>query len=167
MTKFSSIPIVLLILLLLSAILLLLALPPAKAPPFEGLTQLTCDSFPVMPAVRANAAAGLRMTYTCRAANGIVRKVTGFPGGTNAGNFTACRRGGGIVKLWLNPSPSPYGPYVFQASCQDEIFLSYPVAASTYESRRAFSQLSAWVLLVLTAGALGLMALRTSPHRRH
>jgi hypothetical protein len=157
MTRFGSIPIVLLILLLMGALLLLLALPPPKGPLFEELTQLTCDPSPVLPAFSAGS---LRDTDICRAANGVVRKVIGFSGRINSRGFTACRRGGGIVKVWLTPSPSPYGPYVFQASCRDEIFLSYPDAASTYESKRAFSQLVAWGLLVLSAGALGLYALR-------
>ncbi len=169
MTRFGSIPIVLLILLLMSAILILLALPPAKAPPFERLTQLTCDPFPVLPAFRGSSAGSLQGTYTCRAANGAVRKVTGFSGGINSRGFTACRRGGGIVNVWLDPSPSQYGRYVFQATCQDKIFMSYPDAASTYESKRAFSQLSALGMLALTAGALSLYALRglnKEEHRR-
>lgn len=163
--RFGSIPIVLLILLLMSAILLLLALPPARAPPFERLIQLTCDPYPVLPSFRG-ASGSMQAVYTCRAADGVVRKVTGFSGGVNSVGFTACRRGGGIVKLWLNPSPSQYGRYVFQASCQDEIFMSYPDAASTYESKRAFSQLLAWGLLILSAGALALVAIRRSTRHR-
>ena len=121
---------------------------------------MTCDPFPVLPAFRGSSAGSLQGAYTCRAANGVVRKVIGFSGGINSRGFDACRRGGGIAKLWLTPRPSPYGPYVFQASCQDEIFLSYADAASTYESKRAFSQLVAWGLLALSGGALGLYAVR-------
>ena len=166
MTRLGSIPIVLLILLVMSSILLLLALPPPKAPPFEELTELTCDPFPALPAFRGSSVGSRQGTYTCRAAKGVVRKVTGFSGGINFRGFDACRRGGGIAKVWLTPRPSPYGPYVFQASCQDEIFLRYADAASTYESKRAFSQLVAWGLLALSAGALGLYAVRGSNRSR-
>jgi hypothetical protein len=91
--------------------------------------------------------------------------VHGFSVGSSP-DSTACRRAGGIIKVWLNPRPSPYGPYVFQASCNDELFLTYTDATSAYESRRAFSQILAWGLFTLSAGALGFLAVRQRERSR-
>ncbi len=158
-------PEILLALLLICAALMLLAVGPARSPPFQTLTEFTCDSPPVLPSFRGNRGTSGMYYYTCRSDHQVAH-LGGLPATATAGQWRNCRRARGTVKIWRPALPSPYGGNVFQITCNGEIIVSYEDASAAYEARRAFIALLAWGLLALSTGALALRVIHTLKRRQ-
>jgi hypothetical protein len=152
-------PEIFLALLLICAVLALLVLGPAHSPPFEELQEFTCDFSAMAPPIRWGR--GSRSTYyaTCRSDHQVAH-FGALPIATNAVQWQKFRRGGGIVKIRRPALPSPYGGYIFQITCNNEVIVSYRDASAYYESRRTFVGLLACCLLALSGGVLGFRLLR-------
>jgi hypothetical protein len=148
-------PEIFLTLLLICAILALLVLGPAQSPPFEELTEFTCDSSPQLPIVRGSRASSGTYYATCRSDHQSAH-LGGLPIATNASHWQNCRRSGGIVKIRRPALPSPYGAYIFEITCNGEVIVSYQDASASYESRRAFVGILAWCLFALSVVVLAL-----------
>jgi hypothetical protein len=140
---------ILLLLLLSLGILMLLVRAPLHAPPFESLTQYVCDPLPGLPTLGSRTQLYL-LNIKCRAGDRVVYQK-GLPAYSNNPAWTACRRSGGLIRIWRIANPSPYGPYVFHATCDDHVITYYPARAATYESTQRFILGLASVIVVGSA----------------
>jgi hypothetical protein len=137
-------------LLLLFGVFMLLGRGPSTAPPFETLTQYACDPLPVF---RGWGYARGGLLFTCRSGDKIVY-VRGPPV-DNSTVWNACRRAGGLIRVWRPPIPSPYGRRVFHVTCNDRVVANYPYQASNYESTQRFIIAVACGLIVLGGSGMG------------
>ena len=133
-------------LLLLFGVFMLLGRGPLAAPPFETLTQYVCDPLPVF---RSWAFARGGLLFTCRSGDKIVY-VRGPPV-DNPAVWTACRRTGGVIRVWRPPIPSLYGRRVFHVTCDDRVVAYYGYQAASYESTQRFIIVVAYGLIALSA----------------
>ena len=145
-------------LLLVFALLLLLTAGPRQAPPLANLTAYACDPLPAID--RPGKRPLTRLNYTCRSGGSVIHQRGWIASGSVAPAWNACRRAGGVVHVWQYPNPSPYGNYVFQTSCADQVFLSYINRAAAYNARQATTVTAGWGLLGLSLGGLGFRFLR-------
>jgi hypothetical protein len=136
-------------LLLLFGVFMLLGRGPSTAPPFETLTRYVCDPLPVF-----NGWGSIRggLLFTCR--SGVRVVFVRGPPVDKPNVWTACRRTGGLIKVWRPPIPSPYGSRVFHVTCDDRIVAYYGYQAANYESAQRFIVAVAGGLIVL--GGIGL-----------
>jgi hypothetical protein len=136
--------------LLAIGVLMLLARGPSNAPAFEQLTQYLCDPVTPLPN-RGYRMASYTPRFTCRAGDKIVFQ-NGYPSdGSNPDVDRDCRRSGGIVRVWRDANPSPYGPYVFHSTCNDRVLMSYIYRAGNYDSAQR-SVLGVASLLIFLGG---------------
>ena len=147
-------------LLLALGSLILLARSPSNAPAFEQLTQYVCDAEPILQGRSLRASRGVILT--CRSGDQIVLQ-RGLPSYSNNPAFTECRRSGGLIRIWRMPKPSPYGSYVFHATCDDHVIAYYPDRARAYDSIQL--TITAIAAAIILGGALGLAARLTKPLR--
>jgi hypothetical protein len=139
--------------LLLFGILILLARGPINAPPFEQLTQYVCAPIPPLPNLGYRSQS-YNLRFTCRAGDKTVYQ-SGYPfDGSNPNASIACKRLGGIVRIWRYANPSPYGPYVFHSTCNDRVLMYYNVRATAYESTQRFVIVIGWLLIGI--GGIGI-----------
>lgn len=140
---------------------MLFARMPINAPPFESLTQYTCDRLPSLPNL-GNGRQSYALNLRCRAGD-IVVYQRGFPAYNNNPAWTPCRRAGGLIRIWRVANPSPYGAYVFHATCDDHVITYYRARVATYESTQRFViALGSTIILV---SALGIAAKLTTRFR--
>jgi hypothetical protein len=141
--------------LLAFGILILLARSPINAPPFVQLTQYVCDPVPPLASRGyGNRSQSYNPQFTCRAAD-IVVYQRGHPfDGSNPDAVSSCKRSGGILRIWRHANPSPYGPYVFQSSCNDQFLMLYKDRATAYEASQSFVIVVGWLLIGV--GGIGL-----------
>jgi hypothetical protein len=134
---------------LLLGILALLGMGPADAPPFDTLTTYTCDP---LPALRTswNRTPIWPMYSICRAGKATVYQRGLPPTTMNFSQWQTCRRAVGVVRIWRHANPSPYGNFVFQMSCNDDIYLDYKSRAASYTAIHAMAVLVAWGLVILS-----------------
>jgi hypothetical protein len=147
-TSGGNIPVILWSLALLLGVLAILARGPREAPAFDTLTAFTCDP---LPALRT----GWNRTmwpvyYTCRAGNKFVYQRGMSPSPTKGTQWQACRRAGGVIKIWRYDNPSPYGSFVFQMTCDDQIYADYKTRAANYVAIHATGMLVAAGLIILS-----------------
>jgi hypothetical protein len=145
----GDIPSILWSLSLLLGILALLGTGPADAPPFKTLTAYTCDPLPVLRA-SWNRTPMWPMYSTCRAGKATVYQRGLPPTIINVSQWRACRRAVGVVKIWRHANPSPYGSFIFQMSCNDDIYLDYRSRAASYTAIHAMAVLVSWGLVILS-----------------
>jgi hypothetical protein len=168
----GDIPTILWVLLLVVGILAFLARAPRNAPAFDSLTAFTCDPLPWLSArwnwVRSTARPMYPVTYTCRAGTQVIYQRWGIPISMNYGGWRACLRSEGVVKVWRRAPPSPYGNYVFQTTCNDEIYADYKTRAASYAVVHATGMLVAAGLIILSvmglAARLHLLRYHRTPH---
>jgi hypothetical protein len=153
-TSGGDIPTILWSLLLLFGILAILARGPREAPAFDTLTAFTCDPLPVLSYrwswIRSRQSPALSVTHTCRAGTRVIYQRGPPPIGMNYGAGQSCLRAGGTIKIWRHAPPSPYGRYVFQASCNGEIYADYKTRAANYVLIHATGMLVAAGLVILS-----------------
>jgi hypothetical protein len=157
------IPVVLWSLLLLAGILALLGSGPREAPAFSTLTAFTCDPLPVFSGSWRRTSPPL--VYTCRSDNGVVYQRGSPPSGTNVRQWRACRRAPGVITLWRQVNPSPYGTFVFQTSCNGEIYADYKTQAASYQALHESGLIAAWAAVILSVTQLGVRLARRWRHR--
>jgi hypothetical protein len=147
----TAIPLILWSLALLAGILMLLGHAPTKAPAFEQLTQYVCDPAPLMPGRWGR---GQRSpVFTCRSGDSVVYQY-GISPYDNISAWKPCRRAGGVIRIWRVAPPSPYGPYLFHATCDDHIITYYRARVAAYESTQQFIIGLSLALISLSAGVL-------------
>jgi len=149
----SPMPLVLWGMALLLGILMLLARTPLHAPPFESLTQYACDRLPSLPNL-GNRFQSYSLNIRCRAGDTVVYQ-RGFPAYSNNPAWTSCRRASGLIRIWRVANPSPYGSYVFHATCDEHIITYYRARAATYESTQQFIIAVACAVILTSAIGLG------------
>jgi hypothetical protein len=162
-TEGGDIPTVLWSLSLLVGILALLGMGPAEAPAFNTLTAYTCNP---LPALRSS---WIRspiwpMYSTCRAGTATVFQRGLPPTTMNFSQWRTCRRAFGVVKIWRHPRPSPYGSFVFQVSCNDDIYADYQSRAASYAAIHAMAVFLSWGLVMVS---LSFLAARLYRRRQH
>ncbi len=151
-------------LLLALGILMLLVRAPLQAPPFESLTQYVCDQLPALPTLGSRTQLYL-LNIKCRAGDRVVYQK-GLPNYSNNPAWKACRRSGGVIRIWRVANPSPYGPYVFHATCNDHVITYYPARVSVYESTQRF--IFGLTSVIVLGSAIGLATTLTKFFRaRH
>jgi hypothetical protein len=62
--------------------------------------------------------------------------------------------------MWRRANPSAYGNIIFQATCNDRIYQSYEDSAAAYTATKQAAQVIGWILMLLSAGCLGLRVIR-------
>jgi hypothetical protein len=92
--------------------------------------------------------------YTCRAGNKSAYQRGVSPTTTKVSQWQACRRAGGVVKIWRHANPSPYGSFVFQITCDGEIYQDYKTRAASYTAIHATGVLVASGLIILSVISL-------------
>jgi hypothetical protein len=114
-----NMPIILWTLLLVFGILILLVRTPPYAPPFDSLTQYVCDPLPRLPNL-GNRFQSYALRLRCRSGEQVLYRRESAFDGSNPGGLYACRREGGLTRIWRMRPPTEYGAYV-----------SIPLAATT------------------------------------
>jgi hypothetical protein len=162
-TEGGDIPTVLWSLSLLVGILALLGMGPAEAPAFNTLTAYTCNP---LPALRSswNRSPFWPMYSICRAGTATVYQRGLPPTTMNFSQWRACRRAVGVVKIWRHANPSPYGSFIFQMTCNDEVYVAYKSRAASYAAIHAMAVFVSWSLVVLS---LIFLATRLYRRRQH
>ena len=158
----SLMPLILWSLAFLFGILMLLARLPVHAPPFESLTQYACDRLPNLPNL-GNRFQSYALNLRCRAGDSVVYQ-RGFPAYSYTTAWAPCRRSGGLIRIWRVANPSPYGSYVFHATCDERVITYYRDRAAGYESAQRFVILIAWTIIL--GSAIGLTAIIRKSLRR-
>jgi hypothetical protein len=106
------------------------------------------------------------MMFTCRASDKVTYLQGGPPTGANSRGWQACRRAGGVVKVWRYPNPSPYGNYIFQTSCNGQIFADYNTRVAGYTASRGGGLVIARGLVILSVTFLSARLYRRLRHLR-
>jgi hypothetical protein len=158
-------PLILWSMALLLGILMLLVRTPLHAPPFESLTEYACDRLPSLPNL-GNRSQSYLLNLRCRAGDTVVYQ-RGFPAYSINPAWTSCRRAGGLIRIWRVANPSPYGSYVFHATCDDHVITYYRARAATYESTQRFVISVAWLLILVSAIDLIVHVARLSRAQLH
>jgi hypothetical protein len=68
----------------------------------------------------------------------------------NYSQWQACRRAVGVVKIWRHANPSRYGSFVFQMTCNGDIYLDYHSRAASYTAIHAMAVFVSWGLVILS-----------------
>jgi hypothetical protein len=157
-TTGGGMPVILWSLLLLFGILMLLARGPLNAPALEDLTSYACDPIP-LPRGSWNRRMPL-ILYTCRAGDTVVYARSGVTDGSNPILWKTCIRSGGLIRIWRHARPSPYGPYIFRSTCNNQIVMSYKNRAANYESSQRFGIAVASAVIFLSFTILTLKIVR-------
>jgi hypothetical protein len=147
----SPMPLILWSLGLLLGILMLLVRLPLNAPAFEQLTQYVCDPSPVLNGTYLRAARSV--VLTCRSGDRVVFQ-RGMPTYSLTPAWMPCWRSGGMIRIWRVANPSPYGSYVFHATCDDHVITYYRARAATYESTQRFVIVVACMMILLSLAGL-------------
>jgi hypothetical protein len=155
----SPMPLILWGLALLFGILMLLVRLPLNAPEFEQLTQYVCDPLPVLNGTALRAARSV--VLTCRSDDKFVFQ-RGFPSYSINSAWNSCWRSGGLIRIWRVANPSPYGSYVFHATCDDHVITYYRARAASYESTQRF--VIAVACIIILVSAIGLIHIRLVAH---
>jgi hypothetical protein len=147
------VPAILWLLLLLTGVLLLISRGPSEAPLFSTLTAFTCDPQPVY---QSGWMRGQRspLLYVCKSGNQVLYQRSSI---RTTGRFSAwrsCGRANGVITIWRHGNPSPYGSYIFQSACGDEIYASYAAQSANYNAAQTSGAIIAWSLVILSAGRL-------------
>jgi hypothetical protein len=150
----SPMPLILWSLGLLLGLLMLLARLPVNAPPFESLTKYVCDPLPRLPNL-GNRFQSYRLNLRCRAGDQVIFQRQSPFTGTNSSGVNACRKEGGLTRIWRAATPSDYGAYVFQSTCGDHLISAYKDRAATYESTQRF--VIAVACIVILVSGIGLV----------
>jgi hypothetical protein len=154
----SPMPLILWGMALLLGILMLLVRTPLHAPPFESLTQYACDRLPSLPNL-GNRFQSYSLNIRCRAGDTVVYQ-RGFPAYSNNPAWTSCRRAGGLIRIWRVANPSPYGSYVFHATCDEHVITYFRARAATYESTQRFVIVFGTLFTLLSATGLMMSLVR-------
>jgi hypothetical protein len=149
-----SIPTVLWALLIAFGILILVTRAPLHAPLFESLTQYVCDPLPRLPTL-GNRSQSYSLNLRCRAGDQIVFQRQSVVDGSNPSGLTACRREGGLTRIWRMAPPSAYGAYVFHSTCGDHVIMVYKYRAAGYDSAQRFVVAVACMVILISALGLG------------
>jgi hypothetical protein len=133
----AAMPLILWSLGLLFGINVLLVRTPLHAPPFESLTEYACDPLPQLPNL-GNRLQGYPLNLRCRAGEqGIFQRQPVFTGASSS-DVKACRREGGLTRIWRMAPPSAFGGYVFHSTCGGHIIMAFKNRAASYESTQRF-----------------------------
>jgi hypothetical protein len=89
----------------------------------------------------------------CRAGDILVYQ-RGFPAYSNNPAWTSCRRAGGLIRIWRVANPSPYGAYVFHATCDEHVITYYRDRVATYESTQRFVIAVACIMILVSLAGL-------------
>jgi hypothetical protein len=154
------IPDILCCLLILLGILALAVIGPRQAPPFDALTEFSCDPLPVFSS-RHNDTGMAATVYTCRSGRDVVYQRGAPPVTINSRAWQACRRHEERIKIWRHANPSPYGAFVFQTSCNGEIYADYQTQAANYKRSKEAGFLASWLMLVAGIAVLGVRITRS------
>jgi hypothetical protein len=115
-------------------LLMLLARMPINAPEFGQLNQYACDPLPFLQG-RRSALSAQTVVLTCRSGDKVVFQ-RGLPAYCNNPTWTSCLRAGGLIRIWRVANPSPYGSYVFHATCDDHVITYYRARVATYDKKK-------------------------------
>ena len=157
----AMMPLILWALALLFGILMLLVRTPINAPQFQELTQYVCDPFPVLHGQSLRSARSV--VLTCRSDDKLVFQ-RGFPAYSINPAWTSCWRSGGLIRIWRVANPSPYGAYIFHATCDEQVITYYRDRAATYESTQRFVIAVACIMILVSL--VGLIRLLLHSRRR-
>jgi hypothetical protein len=130
---------------LVAGLLILLLHGPIKAPQFEELTQYVCDPLPLLQG---------------QPFRDQVVFQRGFPTYDFTPAWTPCRRSGGLIRIWRVARPSPYGPYVFHATCNEHVITYYRNRVEAYESGQLFGIVFASAMMLVSAIGLAVTVTR-------
>ena len=151
-------PLILWSLGLVLGLLIFLTHLPLNAPLFNQLTVYACEPLPQLPSL------GNRQSYPlnlrCMAGDRAIYQRTNTIPYSYRATTIPCRNQIGPAKIWRMAPPSPYGSYVFQATCGDLMMTSYKLRAANYESTQRFVIVIGALILVGTGIGLGVSLLR-------
>jgi hypothetical protein len=125
---------------------------PMDAPEFAQLAQYACDPLPFSQG-RRPALSAQTVVLTCRSSDKVVFQ-RGLPAYSNNPTWTSCLRSGGSIRIWRVANPSPYGAYVFHATCDDHVITYYRARVATYEATQQFVIGLACAIILVSAIAL-------------
>ena len=136
---------------------------PRQPPALDSLAIYTCDP-PLVMRNRWNRPMA-PMLYTCRSGNQVVYQRAGLPVGTNFQGWKACRNAGGEIIIWRHANPSPYGGYVFQTTCNGQIYADYKAQVASYMSKLEGGLIFISGLMILSITRLTVRIYRRLRHR--
>jgi hypothetical protein len=152
-TGISAMPLILWSMALLLGILMLLVRLPVNAPDFDQLTQYVCDPLPRLPNL-GNRFQSYSLNLRCRAGDQVVFQRQAVNNGSNMSGLKACKREGGLTRIWRMAPPSAYGAYVFHSTCGDYTIMYYKNRAAVYESTQRFIIAVSWTIIFISVIAL-------------
>jgi hypothetical protein len=151
--KHGGMSIILWTLLLALGVLIFLVRTPLHAPPFDSLTQYVCDPPPRLP-LQANRLGTYPLEFKCQAGDQVLYQRQAVINNSNPSGLKACRKEGGLIRIWRMPPPSAYGAYVFHSTCGDHTLMYYKHRAAAYESSQRFTIGVAGLMIVASLAGL-------------
>jgi hypothetical protein len=101
------------------------------------------------------------VVLTCRSDDKFVFQRS-FPSYSINSAWNSCWRSGGLIRIWRVANPSPYGSYVFHATCDDHVITYYRARAASYESTQRF--VIAVACIIILVSAIGLIHIQLIAH---